>query len=182
MNKRLNMPGLSVRSRHIILYLSLPVLFLIIFIFLPLSKALVLSDFKTGEVLYCSPVKPGNIFRVSYIHSVNKSPVEDCFRIGDKYEIIIDKTIFKSFGAGVPASPEDGGELHVYNDRIEVTEINRRIDQFLLFIGVIAEHRFKMDDDEILLKAIRKPQTSVLIKVERIPLPTLTAQWVRDIF
>ncbi|HPF04595.1 MAG TPA: DUF1850 domain-containing protein [Spirochaetota bacterium] len=143
--------------------------FLFALLLFPVFKGITITDYKTGKLLYFNSADTGDRFSVRYIHSVNKSPVEDFFRIDDD-TIIIERSVFTAFGAGVPASPDDGGILNVYNDRIEVTEINRRIDDFLLFIGVTAEHRFKIDQDEFLLRDISSVQRSLRIVVKRISL------------
>jgi len=165
------MPGGIQFTRHKKIIILLP-LFIVsaVVIFLPLFKGVTITDYKTGRLLYYHAADTGDMFSVNYIHSVNKSPVEDFFFIGDQDELVLEKTVFKSFGAGVPASPEDGGDLKVYKDRIEVIGIKRRIDNFLLFIGVTAEHRFKMDKDEFMLRHISHPQRNLMIRVERISL------------
>ncbi len=135
----------------------------------PVFKGITITDSKTGELLYFNPVDAGERFSIRYIHSVNKSPVEDFFIIADD-GLIIEKTVFTAFGAGVPASADDGGILKVYDDRMEVTGINRRIDDFLLFVGVTAEHSFIIDNDELLLRKISSLQRSLRIAVKRISL------------
>lgn len=165
------MPGRLHLTRHIKLFPLLSfVVFLIALFFLPCIKGVAIKDYRTGKLLDCHTAGAGGIFSIRYIHSVNKSPVEDFFVIGDGGDIILEKTVFMSFGAGVPAASDDGGKLDVYDDRIEVTGINRRIDNFLLFVGVTAEHRFKMDRDEFLLRQISPPQRNLGISVERISL------------
>lgn len=165
------MPGKVQSPRHIKLLPLLSVLaFLIVVFFLPCIKGVAIKDYKTGKLLYCRAAGAGKVFSIRYIHSVNKSPVEDFFVIGESGEIILEKTVFMSFGAGVPASSDDGGSLKVYDDRIEATGINRRIDNFLLFVGVTAEHRFKMERDEFLLRQISPQQRNLGIGIERISL------------
>lgn len=165
------MPGVSFFTRHIRLFTSLTaVVLLAVVLFLPLFKGVTITDYKAGRILYFHAAAAGDIFSVHYIHSVNKSPVEDFFVIGNNNELILEKTVFKSFGAGVPASSEDGGELKVYNDRLEVTGINRRIDNFLLFVGVTAEHRFKIAEDEFPLRSISRPQRNLVIRMDKISL------------
>lgn len=165
------MPVFLSKTRHINLFFLLSVAVLLVgAFFLPFLKGITITDYKSGHMLYCHTASAGDRFSIRYIHSVNKSPVEDFFAIGDTDELILEKTAFLSFGAGVPASPSDGGDLTVYDDRIEVAGINRRIKNFLLFVGVTAEHRFKMDRDEFLLRMISHPQRSLIIRMERISL------------
>ena len=168
------MPGDSFFTRHIRFFTSsIAAVIFAVLLFLPIFKGVTITDYKTGRLLYYHDAAPGDLFSVHYIHSVNKSPVEDFFVISSNNELILEKTVFKSFGAGVPASSDDGGELKVYNDRIEVTGINRRIDNFLLFVGVTADHRFKIAKDEFYLRSISLPQRNLVIRVDRISLVSL---------
>jgi len=165
------LPGKKKFTRHkkIVIPLFLSLISAIVLL-LPMQKGITITDYKTGHMLYCHSAVKGDIFSLHYIHSVNKSPVEDFFIIGNNDELVLEKTVFRSFGAGVPSSPEDGGVLKVYKDRVEVTGINRRIDKLLLFVGVTAEHRFRMDNDEFLLRLISGPQRNLMISMERFSL------------
>lgn len=138
--------------------------------FTPVFEALTVTDAVENELLLCKRVKEGDLFSIRYIHSVNKSPVEDFFLIGNNHGIVLDKSVFYSFGAGVPSAPEDGGSFQVYKDRIEVTGINGRIDDFLMFVGVTAEHRFRIKGEDILLRSIIPPQRNIRFAVEKISL------------
>lgn len=170
MSEKINMPGRFNNARHIIFLTLLFLAVLSVILFSPFLKGITITDYKTGRKLYCHTAGAGDSFSIRYIHSVNKSPVEDFFLIGNNDELILEKTVFLSFGAGVPASSADGGEMTVYDNRIEVTGINRRIDNFLLFVGVTAEHRFKMDKDEFMLRHISHPQRNLMIRIERVSL------------
>ena len=66
--------------------------------------------------------------------------------------------------------PDDGGDFNVYDDRIEVTGINRTIDRFFLFVGVTAEHRFKIAKEDFPLRRISQPQKNLLIMMDRVSL------------
>ena len=74
-------------------------------------------NYKTGDVLYSSDVKIGDIFSITYIHSVNKSPVEDRFSLDGGYNIMLRRSIFRSFGAGVPSNLSDGDKFEYFKDR-----------------------------------------------------------------
>jgi hypothetical protein len=140
----------------------------ILLFFLPFIRQFVIIDYKTSKVLYSSDVMPGDKFSVTYIHSVNKSPVEDQFSVESDYGIMLQKTVFKSFGAGIPSNSGDGGEFTFYNDRIEVEYTGRKIEKLLMFVGVIADHHFLMNGRDIRLNELSLPQRSVQFLVKKI--------------
>ncbi len=138
-------------------------------LFIPVSRQFVVTDDRTGEILFSTAVEPGDVFGMKYIHSVNKSPIEDVFEILDDNSIMLKKTIFRSFGAGVPYELEEGQLLDVRDDRIEISNINRQIDSYLLKVGTIAEHTLCINDLEIRMDSLTRPKRTVRLEVRSVP-------------
>lgn len=164
------MPDGGDSLRHKIFYYAssmVVIICLMVFSF-PVVRQFVIIDFKTDKLLYSADVKQGDKFSITYIHSVNKSPIEDQFLIDTDYSILLQKSIFKSFGAGVPSNLTDGGKFEFYKDRIEVTDINRKIGNLLLFAGVTADHHFLMNGKDIRLNELSSPQRSLHFLIEKI--------------
>lgn len=170
MNKLDFMPGKEFFSRHKIFnYTSLIFIVFCIFIFtIPVIRQFLIIDYKTDKILYSSSVKPGDKFSITYIHSVNKSPVEDQFELAEDFTILLRKSIFKSFGAGVPSNLDDGGKFEYFDDRIEVSYNNSIIKKFILFVGVIADHHFLMNGKDIKLNELSPPQRSIHFTAKKI--------------
>lgn len=162
----------------IILLISIMLVFVPV---LPVVKKFTVVEEKTGKILYCTGVKPEDSFSVKYVHSVNNSPIEDVFKIQKDYGIMLDKTIFLSFGAGVPYELESGQVLNQQEDRIEIDNINKRIDEFLLRIGTVAGHTLLINGREIRLDRLTGSKQAVRFKVQRVPLFTLLETYFRGI-
>ena len=101
-------------------------------------------------------------FVILYTHSVNKGLVRDYYIIKSKY-IILSKTRFMSYGAGIP-EPEKRQKFRETEDYIEISDINRKIDNLYLFVGTIANHKIEIDEKKIELKEIFKPQENIKIE------------------
>lgn len=101
-------------------------------------------------------------FIISYTHSVNRGRVRDYYIIKSKY-IILSKTRFMSYGAGIP-EPEKRQKFTETEDYIEISDINKKIDNLYLFVGTIANHIIEIDGEKIELKKIFKPQESIKIE------------------
>ena len=101
-------------------------------------------------------------FIISYTHSVNRGRVRDYYIIKSKY-IILSKTRFMSYGAGIP-EPEKRQKFRDTEDYIEISDINRKIDNLYLFVGTIANHKIEIDEKKIELKEIFKLQENIKIE------------------
>lgn len=140
---------------------------LLLFITIPIFPRLVLKSVKdNNKYIYHLEKKE---FIISYTHSVNKGRVNDYYIIDENHNIILDKTTFVSYGAGI-AEPENNENIIIRDDNIEINNINRVIKDFYLFVGVIAEHTITIDDNEIILKSLFKPQTNIEIKYRKVAL------------
>ncbi len=155
-------------SRSVLIIMSIMSILAAI-LFIPVSRQFIVTDDSTGEVLFSTAVEPGDVFGMKYVHSVNKSPIEDVFEILDDNRIMLKKTVFRSFGAGVPYELEEGQVLDVMDDRIEISNINRRIDRYLLKIGTIAEHTLCINGLEIRMDSLAGPMRTVRLEVRSVP-------------
>ena len=68
---------------------------------------LTLRNAQTGELYARYAMSEDQWFSVQFIHSVNKSPLTDCYQIKDK-AIYVEKTVYYGFGAGVQTEIEPG--------------------------------------------------------------------------
>jgi len=125
----------------------------------PIVPQLSVKNADNGKTILSHKVKPGDTFTVSYIHSVNKSKVLDSFTITNNYIIMLTATSFSAYGAGIP-EPEEGQTLSIRDDRIEISNINRYVDPYRLFVGTTADHTIIFNDEETVhLIDFVKPKT-----------------------
>ena len=127
---------------------------LIIILFIPIFPKLLINN-KIFDI-------EKKEFIISYTHSVNRGRVRDYYIIKSKY-IILSKTRFMSYGAGIP-EPEKRQKFRETEDYIEISDINRKIDNLYLFVGTIANHKIEIDENKIELKEIFKPQENIKIE------------------
>lgn len=160
-------------KKIIIILLSL-LLFITI---IPIFPRLVLESVKDNNNKYIYHLEKKE-FIISYTHSVNKGRVRDYYIIDENGNIILDKTTFVSYGAGI-AEPENNENIIIKDDDIEINNINRIIKDFYLFVGIIAEHSITIDDNEIMLKSLFKPQTNIKIKYIKVSVIDLIKNMIR---
>lgn len=113
---------------------------------------LVLTNPRTGEVYHRFPAKCGDEFGITFIHSVNKSPLTDFYEIRPE-GIFVVKTVYYGFGAGVQTQIEEGQTLSYGEDgSMIVTGFNTRIPDLIYFVGTVSDHTLTLHDQEISLR------------------------------
>lgn len=154
-----------------VLLFGLPTAVLVGFIFvLPIIPVLSISERKnSAHKVYSRQALQG--FVISYTHSVNKGRVHDYYTCSRDGMLTVDKTIFVSYGAGIPEAEETPGAIFkVTDDGYEISGLHRSMQQLVMAVGVIAEHSITVDNREVFLKTLFVPQTSLVFKKENVSL------------
>ena len=66
------------------------------------NRTLVVADASSGERLIELAVDSGDEVTIAYVHSVQRTPVEDVYVV-DGTELRAERSVFHSFGAGLPS-------------------------------------------------------------------------------
>ncbi len=131
----------------------------------PNTQTLVLSNSKTGEVYGSYPLEDAT-FSVTFVHSVNKSPVSDIYEVKDGI-IYMTGTIYYGFGAGVPDELAEGQELTFgENGEMIISNMDLRIDDLVYVVGTVSDHVLKIGDEEIGLRDLCGRNSSVSFKIK----------------
>jgi len=158
------MPGRCF-PRHGVILMIVAVLAAMVLV--PFRMSLVVET-ENHRLLRCWDVRPGDEFVITYTHSVNKSPVEEYFRIREDYAVVLIKTAFRSFGVGIPSELAGGEELRVFPDRMEIVNINRVIPQIVLAVGTVADHQLTVGGRRMKMTDFAKPQQTVRIYTRKV--------------
>ena len=163
------------QSRHSYRLWVPGLLLLLLFTWLPQTAAaleqkspqqLVVSDFSTTEIIAALPVKAGDRFTIRYIHSVDKTPIFEEFRLDLKQGLVLEKTWFTMFGAGLGHWPGHG-DLRQDKEWITIDNIEQPLGSFILRIGALSVgHTIIYHDREINLSR-RAPGVRVLVEFRR---------------
>lgn len=147
--------------------------------FLPCIKVVAIEDRndlrfgftkKNSGNIYSRKALDG--FAISYTHSVNKGRVHDwyeCVSSPWKSWFVLKKSVFVSYGAGIPEPYEiQGCSFEITDTGYVIDGLNRELGPFLLAVGVVAEHSVTIGKDEYFLKDFFPAQTSLLFRIRRI--------------
>ena len=95
-----------------------------------------ISVFSEGNVLASCPADPGMEFSTRFIHSVQKTPVQEKLRgAADKRTLELGETRYHSFGVGLPFLASEGEFRQEGNDFV-LTGMERRVAKLSLRTGV----------------------------------------------
>jgi hypothetical protein len=133
--------------------------------------ALTIRQLPDNRVVYQIPMEIGNQFKLIYIHSIHRTPVEERYHINAKRQIVVDAVVFDTYGVGMPSSLEGDETLRLENGKMVMDNMNRVVGAFDLRIGqVIANHTLYVKDKIIPLSQISTPGSAVRFEVDRLNL------------
>jgi hypothetical protein len=95
--------------------------------------ALTILAVKKDSVLLIRLIHPKDCFSYRSIHSVELSPVQDLYRVGDDYGITLYETRFRSSNVGLPYAAFGKEKFMPYGDGYRITNMNRKIPQLLIW-------------------------------------------------
>ena len=122
-----------------------------------------------GTILFAWPVRAGETFELTFTHSVNQSPITDVIEwTGEDLSVV--KSIFKTFGAGVPV-PADGvgTELVFVDGHYELIGIDKHMKGFSVITQETPNQKIIFNGREADLIDITGPGKPVYITVRRLP-------------
>lgn len=137
------------------------------FIFIQKHDFLIISQTKTDKIIRYFEIKPIDEFILIFTHSINKRPVYEYIKTHDQ-QMTIYKARYDAFGAGMPET-EEGGLVIAMKEKgiIELTNINRTIDEFSVFVGTVADHKIRIHGKEIPLNTIASPGESLTFSTQK---------------
>jgi hypothetical protein len=136
------------------------------FMLWPLFPALEIVD-GGGRVVFCAPVQPGEEFVLSFVHSVNRRPVYDTVRV-EADHLVIAKSRFDAFGAGMPEASTQDGKLTVTEDgRLEWT-VNRPTPEITVRVGWVADHTVHYKGRDVRLSDLAEPGSALTLRVRKL--------------
>ena len=163
-----------------------------IFCLIPAKKVVSVSNRKNPSQRFYSAEAYRYGFIISYTHSVNKGRVHDFYKCANDGELVLEKTHFVSYGAGIPEPEETpGAEFELIDNCYIISNLNRKIPSLVMAVGIIANHSFASADlfdsakktgsnntesdyknipGELFLTDYFEPQTSLILKIKNVNL------------
>ena len=114
-------------------------------------------------------------FELSHRHSVAKLPWVEWFRVGPDEVMVLYRTRYGAFGAGLP-SGDEGGTVSLEDGWIVIDGMDREFRSVALSVSSFTEHRLAIGGRAWALWPLLAGRTPVTMAVSRQPLG-LVAAW-----
>ena len=102
---------------------------------------LLVSDDRTGRERLRLPLSPSEEFSITFVHSVNNTPITDVFDVTPAGLVRLRRTVYYDFGAGVPFDLNPGESFSYAEDgAMIISGIDREVPRFVLFVGTVSDH------------------------------------------
>ena len=152
-------------ARPLMLIPALIAFMIIIFLLIPRTY-LTAKDYENGEALGMWRLREDEPFSVEYTHSVQLTPVIETYHANANGDLILDETIFHSYGAGLPATTPYTFEMT--KDYFRIYDIHIKIDPLVYRTGAVrAEHKLIIGEEQVPFLSFSEPRQAVLFSVDR---------------
>jgi hypothetical protein len=136
-----------------------------VFVF-PQHLVLEIVNVNRGQMVLCADMEDGEEFVLSFIHSVNKRPVYETLRAARDHLVIV-KSRFDAFGAGMPESSTEEGTLRVAEDGWLEWTTNRSVPEVVVRVGRVAEHALHLKGRSVPLKDVAEPGSPLSMQIHQ---------------
>lgn len=133
------------------------------FILVPRYVTLEIVPTDTGRQMLCAKMRDGEEFVLSFTHSVNRRPVYDTISVV-RDQIIVVKSRYDAFGAGMPERSTSEGTFRVAEDGWIEWTVNRPMLEVVVRVGRVANHTLHLKGREIPLALLSPPGTAVVLR------------------
>jgi hypothetical protein len=136
--------------------------------FIPLH-VLEIREIRKGKTVFMQRVSPAETFSITFIHSVEKSPVTDYFRIDDAFRIILYETAFRSLNTGLPATISEGQRLTRTENGFRLSILDNVLPDIQLWVDDKYNGALSIGGRVVPLAALAG-NTLLMVRVRNIPL------------
>lgn len=136
----------------------------ILYVLYPSRTILEIAGAQTGRAIWCAEMAEDEEFVLSFVHSVNRRPVYETLRAAGDHLIIV-KSRFDAFGAGMPETSTQDGKLAVGPDGWLEWTVNRPVPEVVVRVGRVANHSLRVKGRETALADLAEPGTPLALRV-----------------
>lgn len=155
-------------ARRILLSLLAFILGISALLFVPIQKSFTFTDNRTDDITAYLRVKEPS-FQLKYIHSIHLSEVLESYKILPGDSLQLTALEYEDFNIGMPSNAGEGETFVEKDGKYFIEGMDRRMDEFRLFVGdVDAGLFFVADGEEYDLKKTLARGKSYTFNVQRL--------------
>ncbi len=124
-----------------------------------------LTDRENGREYARFDLNENETFSITFIHSVNQSPVTDYYR-REKDTFVLYATKFHAYGAGIPESWPEGAIVETSTDGIYVHNLHIPFSDFTYIVGTVSDHTLIIGTESVSLRQLCGKNAEVLFTLK----------------
>ena len=124
------------------------------------------ESLEREKVLLDISAKPGDRFYINYIHSSDKTPIRDTFKVDAQGQIILIEEAFLWHGAGLEFQGHEGVQVSYDNKWIRVL-LNRPFFNLPLRVGRISQQHLILHGQSYRLDKLARPGNCIILSIAR---------------
>lgn len=134
------------------------------------TMALEIHQGDGGPVLKTMPVNPGDRFTYTYVHSVQKRPVDEILEVTSDGHLVVRETVYDMLGVGLPSDILDGDFVFDdENNRFRIVNMSRDLPIMRVRVAFTAEQTLKVGSERFRLDSLATPMTLLVIEAASRP-------------
>jgi len=122
-----------------------------------------------GSIIDSYQLGSGEEFAVRYIHSVQKTPVIEVFRVDFGEGIELRETVYTDFGAGLPFLLEGSAVFESGGGKFRIYGIKKLLSDVVFRVGRFADYNLLLRGREIPFTQFEKPGNPLRFSGEKHP-------------
>lgn len=146
---------------------------ILITLFTPIKKQFTIINGNTGKFVYLDDIEKYKNFYITFIHSVNRTPVNEYYKIVDD-RIILYKTSFYSYGAGMSDGSDIPNSIMTFNENgLVQLDLYKEFNEITYYVGTFANHTLHFGDKELMLKDLLEPKSPAIFSIKKVSIYTI---------
>lgn len=143
-------------------------LVIILIIKIPIFAKFTITNGRNNKIILIESLDEFQYFNLTFIHSVNKTPVKEYYRIeGDKF--VLYKAEFSSYGAGMSDGSDFEEAKISYGEGGEIfLDLQEEFESITYYVGTIAQHTLYSKNRKVELIDLLEAKSPAIFKVEKL--------------
>lgn len=116
------------------------------------------------------PVSSGELITYSYVHSVQKTPVDEIIEVSAGGHLVVRETVYDMYGAGLPSDILGGDfSIDVENGKFRISNMSRDMLSWPVRVTFTPGQTLEVRGEKLPLSSLAPPTNRLVISVNTIP-------------
>jgi hypothetical protein len=123
-----------------------------------------------GPLVKVIPITPGDRMTYTYIHSIQKRPVDEILEMAPNGHLVVRETDYDMLGVGLPSDVLDGDFVFDdVNKKFRIVNMSRDIPVMRVWVASTISQTLTVEGEEFRLDSLAKPLSLLVINIARRP-------------